>query len=99
MTTPLLARMDPTTLRDLGHALIARAEAAEQADPRRKAYRNLTPEGIERLAEILASGSRPTVGFFLRLLGERPGVVGVRVSDRAALSGSERQRIDEAMER
>jgi hypothetical protein len=40
MTT--LARMDPTTLSDLGHALIARAEAAEEADPRRKARRTDT---------------------------------------------------------
>jgi hypothetical protein len=33
------------------------------------------------------------------IVGKQPGVVGVRISDRAALSGSERQRIDEAMER
>ena len=66
MTTTPLVGMDPTTMRDLGHALIARAEAAEEADPRRKAYRNLTPEGVERLAEILTVGDRPTIGFFLR---------------------------------
>ena len=62
MTT--LARMDPATLRELGHALIARAEAAEEADPRRKARRSLTPEGVERLAEIYLAGSSPTCGFF-----------------------------------
>jgi Arc/MetJ family transcription regulator len=66
MTAPLLARMDPSTLRELGHALIARAMAAEEVDPRRKAYCNLTPEGVERFADILASGSRPTVGAFVR---------------------------------
>lgn len=32
------------------------------------------------------------------LIGEQPGVVGVRVSDRAALSRRERERIDEAID-
>lgn len=67
MTTPLLVGMDPTTMRDLGHALIARAAAAEEVG-RRKAYRNLTPSGVERLAEILAAGSSPTCGFFTRYM-------------------------------
>jgi hypothetical protein len=55
--------LGPRTLRDLGHALIDRARAAEAAD---RAGRELTPEGVERLAEIIAGGSRPSLGFWLR---------------------------------
>ncbi len=54
----------PQTLEHLGHALIARARAAEAAD--RAGRRELTPEGVERLAEIIAGGSRPSLGFWLR---------------------------------
>jgi hypothetical protein len=56
--------LSATTLRDLGHVLLARADAQEAATAR--PYRGLTPEGVDRLAEVLASGSRPTVGFFCR---------------------------------
>lgn len=37
-----------------------------QEDPRVRARRSLTPEGVDRLAEIIASGSTPTIGFFRR---------------------------------
>ncbi len=53
--------LGPRTLRDLGHALIERVRAAEAAD--RAGRRELTPEGVERLAEIIAGGSRPSLGF------------------------------------
>jgi hypothetical protein len=58
------ANLSPRNLRDLGHVLLERARAAEAAD--RRSRRELTPEGVERLAEIIASGSRPTVGFWCR---------------------------------
>jgi len=56
--------LGPRALRDLGHALIERARAADAAD--RAGRRELTPEGVERLAEIIAGGSRPSLGFWLR---------------------------------
>jgi hypothetical protein len=60
--------LSPRALRDLGRALIARAEAAEQAypEPFVTARRQLSPEGVERLIEIVSSGSTPTLGFWLR---------------------------------
>jgi hypothetical protein len=58
------AQLSARTLRDLGSALIARARAVEQSEA---TYgRELSPEGVERLAEILAAGSRPSLGFWLR---------------------------------
>ena len=63
-----IAELSPRTLEDLGHALLARARAARKARPGAYvvARRGLTPEGIDRLVEIVAGGSHPTVGFFLR---------------------------------
>ncbi len=54
-----LTSLSPKTLRDL-------AAAIEWRSPQATARRELTPEGIERLADILLAGSAPTVGFFLR---------------------------------
>jgi hypothetical protein len=64
------AQLSPRTLRHLGHALLARADAAEATD--RSAVARLTPEGVDRLAEILTTGSRPTVGFWRRYQEKRP---------------------------
>jgi hypothetical protein len=55
----ILEHLDPSTLRDL-------AAAVEGQDPERIARRHLTPEGVERLCEILSAGDRPTVGFYRR---------------------------------
>ncbi|MGD0748150.1 MAG: hypothetical protein ABSB68_10105 [Acidimicrobiales bacterium] len=55
----LLEHLSPSTLRDL-------AAAVEGQDPVRIARRQLTPEGVERLCEILAADDRPTVGFYRR---------------------------------
>jgi len=65
----VIATLTPRTMRDLGRCLIARAEAVEADDSRLKANRSLTPEGVERLAEILLAGSSPTCGFFARYRG------------------------------
>lgn len=54
-----LARLSPSTLRDL-------AAAIEGRDPQRVARRELSDEGVERLADILLAGSEPTVGFWRR---------------------------------
>ena len=54
-----LTSFSPKTLRDL-------AAAIEYRSPRAQARRELTPEGIEKLADILLAGSAPTVGFFRR---------------------------------
>jgi hypothetical protein len=54
-----IASLSPKLLRDL-------ASAIEYRSPQAKARRDLTPEGVDTLADILLSGSRPTVGFFLR---------------------------------
>ena len=56
--------LSPRALRDLGSALLERARAAEAVE--RRAYRELTDEGVDRLAEILAAGSKPTLGFWRR---------------------------------
>jgi hypothetical protein len=58
------ATLEPRVLRHLGNALIARADAAEAAE--RASYLELTDEGLERLADIVISGSRPTIGFWRR---------------------------------
>lgn len=42
------------------------ALSTETDDRWHKARQTLTDEGVERLAEILADGSTPTCGFFLR---------------------------------
>ncbi len=55
----LVDQFDAATLREL-------AVIKERQDPARLARRQLTPEGVERLAEILVRGDRPTVGFFRR---------------------------------
>ena len=60
--TALPAQLSARTLRDLASALLVRSEHMEATTPRRE----LTPEGIERLADIVAAGSRPSVGFWLR---------------------------------
>jgi len=66
----VLTALSPRTLRELGHALIARAAAAEEAV--RPEAITLDPEGVERLAAILARGDRPSVGLFRRH-GRRDG--------------------------
>jgi hypothetical protein len=48
---------DPQALRDLAAAIEGRHPDAR---------RPLTAEGVERLAEIVMRGERPTIGFFLR---------------------------------
>jgi hypothetical protein len=58
--------ISPRILRQLGHAYLARADAAEVNDPWLTARRELTDEGIDRLVEIALAGSQPTVGLFLR---------------------------------
>ena len=55
----ILDHLDPSTLREL-------ASVIEGQDPERRALRELTPEGVERLAEILIAGGRPTAGFWRR---------------------------------
>ena len=57
---------DPLVLRDLGDALKARARAIEATSPEMVARRELTPEGIEKLADIYLGGGKPTVGFWRR---------------------------------
>ena len=59
MSADLLAHLSPETLRDL-------AAAIEYRSPNARARRQLTPEGIEKLADIFLAGSLPTVGFFRR---------------------------------
>ena len=57
--TAVLTRLDPTVLREL-------AAVIEYRSPEATARRELSPEGIERLADILLAGSTPTVGFWRR---------------------------------
>ena len=64
------AQLDPKSLRDLGVALIARAQAAEETN--RTSDLELLEDGVERLAEILCRGGRPTIGFWVRY-GRRVG--------------------------
>ena len=55
--TAVLTRLDPAILREL-------AAVIEYRSPEATARRELSLEGIERLADILMSGSTPTVGFW-----------------------------------
>jgi len=55
----LFDRVDAATLAELAHL-------KRQEDPLVKARQSLTPEGVDRLAEIIGGGSIPTVGFFRR---------------------------------
>jgi hypothetical protein len=55
----ILEYLDAPTLRH--HASLKDAQ-----DPQLVARRALTPEGIDRLAEILLNGGKPTVGFWLK---------------------------------
>lgn len=48
------------TVADLRHL----AAAIEARSPTRRALRNLSPEAIEELAEMLVRGDSPTVGWF-----------------------------------
>lgn len=60
MTLPtFLLELDPGHLRDL-------AAVIEWRSPAARARRELTPEGVERLAEILLAGDTPTLGFWKR---------------------------------
>jgi hypothetical protein len=59
-----LAELSADTLRELGAALIRRAVAMEAAE--RAGRAELNDEGIDRLAAILAAGSRPTIVFYCR---------------------------------
>lgn len=54
-----LDRLNPRVLRDL-------AAAIESRDPAARARVELTPEGIDRLADLLLAGGRPTIGFWRR---------------------------------
>ena len=55
--TPVLSDLHPATL----HALAA---AIQARDPELVARRQLTDEGLERLADLLIAGDRPTIGFW-----------------------------------
>lgn len=55
----MVDQFDAATLREL-------AAIKERQDPARLARQQLTPMGVDRLAEILARGDRPTIGFFRR---------------------------------
>jgi hypothetical protein len=59
MTGDVLTHLSPDTLRDL-------AAAIEYRLPKARARRALTDEGLEKLADVLLSGSLPTVGLFTR---------------------------------
>jgi hypothetical protein len=56
--------LDANTVRGLGQALIGRARAMEEVG--RRGRLRLTDEGIQRLAEMLCRGDRPTLGFYRR---------------------------------
>ena len=58
-----LTGTDPRTLREL-------ADVIEARSPEATARRRLTPEGVDRLADILLAGSVPTVGFWRRYASE-----------------------------
>jgi hypothetical protein len=55
----ILKHLDGPTLRH--HASLKDAQ-----DPQLVARRALTAEGVERLADILIAGGKPTVGFWRR---------------------------------
>lgn len=56
----VLEHLRPSTLRALAAALEARET------PDRLAAADLTPEGVERLGELLTQGQTPTIGFWRR---------------------------------
>lgn len=58
-SSQVLVHLSPSNLRHL-------AAAIERRDPQLTARRQLSEEGIERLADILLAGSQPTLGFFRR---------------------------------
>jgi hypothetical protein len=60
----IVENLSPSTLRHL-------AAAIERRDPVLVARRQLSAEGVERLADILLRGGRPTIGFFRRHRSER----------------------------
>lgn len=64
MSPLVLEQLSARTLRHLGSALIGRAAAMEGAS--RSGRVQLSEEGIERLAEILVRGDKPTIGFYRR---------------------------------
>jgi hypothetical protein len=55
----VLEHLSPETLRDLAGAITARR-------PSTIARRRLTPEGVDKLADMLIAGKKPTIGFFGR---------------------------------
>lgn len=55
----VLEHLSPETLRDLAGAITARRSSTI-------ARRRLSPEGVDKLADILLSGTTPTIGFFRR---------------------------------
>jgi hypothetical protein len=61
----VLEHLSPRTLRDLAAALEARTPAV-------RARGTLPAEGVAELADILISGTAPTIGFYRRYLAERP---------------------------
>jgi hypothetical protein len=62
----LLDYLDAPTLRHL-------AAVKEAQDPARLARQALTPEGIDRLAEILLAGDKPTIGWWRRATAAAAG--------------------------
>jgi hypothetical protein len=52
-----ITHLNPRTLRDL-------ADLIEARSPEAIARRSLTDEGVEKLADILLAGNRPTIGLF-----------------------------------
>ena len=63
MITTLPANLDAHTLRDLSAVLKARADVLELTEPEMVARRGLTPEGLDKLADLYLSGGWPTCGF------------------------------------
>jgi hypothetical protein len=62
----VLERLSAATLRQLGSALMGRAVTMEEDHRARRVQ--LSDEGIEKLAEILVRGDKPTIGFYRRYL-------------------------------
>jgi hypothetical protein len=58
-TVSTLGDLDPRSLRDL-------ASAVEARDPAVIARRELSPESVEALADMIAAGHRPTIGWWRR---------------------------------
>ncbi len=57
MSRDFLAVLEPRTLRELAAVIETR-----RPQPRH----DLTPEGVDKLADILLAGSSPTIGFWRR---------------------------------